>query len=207
MAKEEFVIYFKCRKRKQTNLNLPKRACSGQTVSQCRYKQELVVSEVQLSCRLRQTAADNHYGSQPGSVLSARISWAQPNWLQSQVQLAPVTPCDHVQLSSELGYFVLADVSAHALLHWEILHSEDQSLKLRCFYWGHLGWLILCGEISAWDLYLSRCWERTCVCLWHLSLPHESHETQQWILFWNYKEITGYIATFCKLLDSMGWKQ
>lgn len=48
--------------------------------------------------------------------------------------MAPVMPWDHEQLSSELGYFVLADVSVHAFLYWEILNSEDQSLKLRYFY-------------------------------------------------------------------------
>lgn len=49
----------------------------------------------------------------------------------NQVQLAPITPCTHEQFSFELAHFVLTDVSSHALLHWEILHSEDQSLKLR----------------------------------------------------------------------------
>lgn len=57
-------MYLKCKRRKQTSLNLPKRACSGQRVPQCRHRQELVVSKVQFRCRLRQTAADNHYGSQ-----------------------------------------------------------------------------------------------------------------------------------------------
>lgn len=52
----------------------------------------------------------------------------------NQVQLAPATPCDHKQFSFELAHFILTDVSLRALLHWEMLHSEDQSLKLNSLY-------------------------------------------------------------------------
>lgn len=204
MGKEEFVIYLKCRQGKETNLNLPESVCSEQTVPQGRDKQELDVSKVQLGCRLRQTAADNHYRSQPGSVLWSRISQAQLNWLQSQVQLAPGTPWDHEQLSSELGYFVLADVSAHALGNPAVWRPK---FKVKMFSLRSLGMM----NSLQWDLYLRPLSQQMLGKNLCMPLTPQPPSCESWDTavnsFLEFIEIAGYIATFCKLHDCMAWKQ